>query len=728
MRTESALEKLRDASGEARRAFLWFGTFGAYFVTTVASTTHEALLRGTAVKLPLLAVDLPIVGFYVVAPFLFVLLHLYLMFQLVLLGGRARDLIAATGPVEAREIGPSFPVTQYLLAGLGGFRPVFAVSIWIAVIMLPLLGLLFVQIRFLPYHSYGISYLHQILVVLDAVVVALLWWLAVERLHRSRRALVDRPRSSAGRVGRKVTAAGGYAGLILFALGIVLFATRIAIIPPERAAEVILPTDEKGQPIDPCDARAALPPLPQPGSIPASMQPGVGGFCTSLWQFTDYARSVLPAPRFAGGPQRRMSCLTYLLFEAPTTPLDMRRNLVVRGASFAVAPDEPGVGGGFDLRGRDLRFADFTASNLTRADLRGADLYGADLRQARLVRADLGDVPQTEFDRCGGFESRGGEARPYCRTVVRQAGLDGASMAGARLRKADVRGASLQGAVLSGADLVEADLSDADTTRADMSTAELRGAHLDRVAASELRATGADLTCSWAEGANLAAADLSVASASRTRLAGAGLTEARLVGTYLARSDLRGARLAGAYLEGVDLRAANLLGVSWATEGLAAARLTAVDLRGALVGPDVPPNPGGLATDSAVPTAPAPAAYDAGLVQLLTPLLERPDYRSGVVQRIESDWHDVCTPRSYRAQLADALLAGACERDGRFTGAEWWVLQIARRAAGDPGRTGSSAPGVGAGRCVTGPPPSPKPCVAETGPWQPVSDNVPGPS
>ena len=38
-------ESLEEASGEVRRAFLWFGTFAAYFVTTVAATTHENLLR-----------------------------------------------------------------------------------------------------------------------------------------------------------------------------------------------------------------------------------------------------------------------------------------------------------------------------------------------------------------------------------------------------------------------------------------------------------------------------------------------------------------------------------------------------------------------------------------------------------------------------------------------------------------------------------------------------------
>ena len=122
-------ESLEESSGEVRRAFLWFGTFAAYFVTTVAATTHENLLRGTAVKLPLLNVDLPIVGFYVIAPALFLLLHFYLLFQLYLMGGRARELIAAAGPQTARALAPSFPVTQYLLGGLGAFRPVFGLGI-----------------------------------------------------------------------------------------------------------------------------------------------------------------------------------------------------------------------------------------------------------------------------------------------------------------------------------------------------------------------------------------------------------------------------------------------------------------------------------------------------------------------------------------------------------------------------------------------------------------------
>ena len=112
-----------------------------------------------------------------------------------------------------------------------------------------------------------------------------------------------------------------------------------------------------------------------------------------------------------------------------------------------------------------------------------------------------------------------------------------------------------------------------------------------------------------------------------------------MVGTYLARADLRGARLAGAHLEGVDLRAANLLGVVWADPALPPATLSLVDLRGARVGADLPAATGpadmaSLAPDAGSPTSPPPPTYDDALLKLLSPLLDRPNYRAGVVQRM----------------------------------------------------------------------------------------------
>lgn len=53
----------------------------SYIGITIASTTDEQLLLVSPVTLPLLNVDLPIVDFYVVVPWLFTLIHFYLILQ-----------------------------------------------------------------------------------------------------------------------------------------------------------------------------------------------------------------------------------------------------------------------------------------------------------------------------------------------------------------------------------------------------------------------------------------------------------------------------------------------------------------------------------------------------------------------------------------------------------------------------------------------------------------------
>jgi hypothetical protein len=58
----------------------------------------QELLRAGPVTLPLLNVDLPLLGFYWVAPALFVLLHLNLLLQLYLLSGKLHRLDQAIRP------------------------------------------------------------------------------------------------------------------------------------------------------------------------------------------------------------------------------------------------------------------------------------------------------------------------------------------------------------------------------------------------------------------------------------------------------------------------------------------------------------------------------------------------------------------------------------------------------------------------------------------------------
>jgi hypothetical protein len=83
---EPDLKLLADAANEAakREAAQWF-----YFVTImlalaaiIGSTTHRVLFLEDPVKVPVLSVELPLRGFYVAGPAIFLVLHFYLLAQL----------------------------------------------------------------------------------------------------------------------------------------------------------------------------------------------------------------------------------------------------------------------------------------------------------------------------------------------------------------------------------------------------------------------------------------------------------------------------------------------------------------------------------------------------------------------------------------------------------------------------------------------------------------------
>jgi hypothetical protein len=82
------LKAVNEASGKAFTLWLAFLTVGFYFAISIATTTDAQLLLPSSagtIKLPLLAVDVPVVIFYVFSPLALLVLHLYVLMQIYLL-------------------------------------------------------------------------------------------------------------------------------------------------------------------------------------------------------------------------------------------------------------------------------------------------------------------------------------------------------------------------------------------------------------------------------------------------------------------------------------------------------------------------------------------------------------------------------------------------------------------------------------------------------------------
>src|SRR4051794_7921783 len=78
-----ALERaLNDTAGKASVLWTTFVTFELYDAIAFGSVKDRDLFLENAVKVPILNVDLPLVGFFVLAPLILVIFHFYVFLQL----------------------------------------------------------------------------------------------------------------------------------------------------------------------------------------------------------------------------------------------------------------------------------------------------------------------------------------------------------------------------------------------------------------------------------------------------------------------------------------------------------------------------------------------------------------------------------------------------------------------------------------------------------------------
>jgi hypothetical protein len=100
----SALEhSLNDSATRVSTIWVSFLIFSLYLLTAVTTVTHRQLLLAEPLKLPVLNIDLPLWGFFFLAPILFVIMHVYVLLQVLLL---ARTAAAYNTAVEREDLTP----------------------------------------------------------------------------------------------------------------------------------------------------------------------------------------------------------------------------------------------------------------------------------------------------------------------------------------------------------------------------------------------------------------------------------------------------------------------------------------------------------------------------------------------------------------------------------------------------------------------------------------------
>jgi len=184
---EGKLGVLRAAADESARhvrgLYFKFLLFAFYVAVIVFSTDDEQLLKGTGAELPLLGVELPLVGFYVVVPWLILIFHAHLLSQFYLLSRKLFDLdqVLRALPSESARIqrGLIFPlIFSHRIVGTQHprlIRRVFGAAMVVTILMTPILLLGAVQYKFLPYHGAWITFNHQLVFTFDLLLLWIFW-------------------------------------------------------------------------------------------------------------------------------------------------------------------------------------------------------------------------------------------------------------------------------------------------------------------------------------------------------------------------------------------------------------------------------------------------------------------------------------------------------------------------------------------------------------------------
>lgn len=145
---------VNDSAGQAVVLWSSFTLFGLYLSIAAGSVTHRDLFLDRPIKLPVLDVDLPVDGFFAIAPIVYLIFHAYLLLQLVRLASklaawRAELVETVTDPVGQRLLllrFNDFPFLQFLAdrdgKRLGASRLVLLSISWITLTLFPVLLLL----------------------------------------------------------------------------------------------------------------------------------------------------------------------------------------------------------------------------------------------------------------------------------------------------------------------------------------------------------------------------------------------------------------------------------------------------------------------------------------------------------------------------------------------------------------------------------------------------------
>ncbi|MEH2544770.1 uncharacterized protein YjbI with pentapeptide repeats [Bradyrhizobium sp. AZCC 2262] len=513
-----ALEKsLNDSATRVSTIWISFLVFSLYLLIAATTIEHRQLLLSEPIKLPVLNVDLPLWGFFFLAPILFVLFHFYVLLQVLLL---ARTALSYNTAIDQAIPSPTANAMMRQRLANTLFAQMFAGSprertgwlgrslkamAWITLVISPIIILIAFLIAFLPYHSHSATWVHRLLILIELAVAFLFWPLVLNAQRDFDWALLKHKLRQLTGLPRRIT------GFLLWPL-----------------------LQKRPWPLVPKGARIFDWPIPQQrrelrrlGHVMFQL---LALFCVVLTLLF----ATFPGEQYANLPNGReitgVSCERG--FTKRFDRLDVTRANFVDGKELPRIEKDIVDRGLYTyqsertriLRERNLDCAIFAFADLRYVDFSDTSLVGATFDNASIQGAS--------------FEgSRLGNA------TFNSAKLQGSYFKGSQLQEASLRSAALQGSIFENAKLQGAVLNAAKLQGANLRNAQLQGASMRGV-----QLQGADLFGSQLRGAVLTDAQLQGASLWAALLEGASLNQASLQGANLQDSLLTSAEMSGIYI------------------------------------------------------------------------------------------------------------------------------------------------------------------------------------
>ena len=423
-----ALESaVNDSATRVSAIWISFLIFSLYMLVAAGTVTQRQLFLDEPTKLPVLNIDLPLWWFFLLAPILFVVFHVYVLLQVLLLG-RTAAVYNATITTLMLSSDENISLRQRLANTI--FAQIFAGShreregfigwllkgiAWITLVIAPILIVLAFQFRFLPYHSETVTLTHRFLILIELVSFFVIWPLALDARRDFQwpyvgaefKRLIVLPLQLIGPSNRRSNARPWLrqrVAPLTASLLYIIVSLSIATFPGEHHVNLIT------------------------GHWPSSVQ--CKRWLQQKFKYIDLRFDRITVPHLDAIDHEKLEKIEEATNKAGDQPYVGQRTRI--------------------LRDRDFNCGDFSDfSDLRRVDLTGSHLRNADLRDAKLDGASL-----------AGAEFQG-------------ANLTGAELRGASLARAKLQGASLSSAELQGADLSYAELQGAILRRAQLQGAEL---------------------------------------------------------------------------------------------------------------------------------------------------------------------------------------------------------------------------------------------------------------